>query len=90
MALNKAIMQANGITTSYHRILFIQVTTNQQNSIAVLSYVDEISRAAEQSGDFTPYRSSVTYETEYSENMTIATAYEYLKTLPEFAGATDI
>jgi hypothetical protein len=45
----------------------------------------------EQSGDSsTPYRQSVTYETDYSPNMTIEMAYEYLKTLPEFEGATDI
>ena len=33
---------------------------------------------------------AITYETEYDETMTIEKAYEYLKTLPEFEGATDI
>lgn len=91
MALNKAIKQPDGVTTNYHRVLFVQITTNRQNSIAVLSYVDEESRAMDQVDDSaTPYKQSITYETVYSPNMTVEMAYEYLKTLPEFEGATDI
>lgn len=91
MALNKAIKQPDGVTTNYHRVLFVQITTNRQNSIAVLSYVDDESRLMEQTGEFdTPYKQSVTYETDYSPNMTIEMAYEYLKTLPQFEGATDV
>lgn len=90
MALLKAIRQPDGVITNYHRVLFVQITTNRQNSIAVLSYVDEESREHEQAdGAATPYKQSVTYETEYAPNMTIATAYEYLKTLPAFADAVD-
>ena len=91
MALNKPVRQYDGVTTNYHRILFIQITTNRQNSIAVLSYVDDEARALEQSGEFyAPYSQSITYETGYDPSMTIETAYNYLKTLPEFEGATDI
>lgn len=91
MALYKPIRQPDGVITSYHRILFIQITTNRQNSIAVLSYVDNESRIAEMIDiENTPYRQSVTYETDYDPNMTIDLAYEYLKTLPQFEGATDI
>lgn len=91
MALYKEIRQDDGVPTSYHRILYVQITTNRQNSIAVVSYVDDAARADEQSNILSqPYQKAVTYETDYSENMTIATAYEYLKTLPEFEGATDI
>lgn len=91
MALNKAIKQPDGVTTNYHRVLFVQITTNRQNSIAVVSYVDENSRADEQTNsEATPYKQSVTYETDYSPNMTIESAYEYLKTLPEFDGAIDV
>lgn len=91
MALYKEIRQEDGVTTKYHRILFIQITTNRQNSIAVLSYVDDDSRSAEQTDILTsPYQKSITYETDYDENMTIEKAYDYLKTLPEFEGATDI
>lgn len=106
MALYKPIKQPDGVVTNYHRVLFIQITTNQQNSIAVLSYVDDQSRsvelndiddsASDQSAtcktdySITPYRQSVTYETDYCPSMTVELAYEYLKTLPQFEGATDI
>lgn len=88
MALKKAIKQADGVTTEYHRILFLQTTVNRQNSIAVLSYVDEESRNTEDNAR--PYKVSVTYETQYDETMNIESAYEYLKSLPQFEGAEDI
>ena len=91
MALYKPIRQEDGVTTNYHRVLFCQVTTNQQNSIAVLSYVDNEARENEKNGEISqPYRKSVTYETDYDESMTITKAYEYLKTLTEFSGSEDI
>lgn len=90
MALYKEIKQSDGVITKYHRILFIQTTINRQNSIAVLSYVDDESRDAEKENVMAqPYQKSVTYETAYDPSMTIATAYEYLKTLPLFQGAVD-
>ena len=89
MALNKEIKQDDGITTNYHRILFVQSTINSHISIAVLSYVDESSRMSEAASN-TPYTKTITYEKDYEENMTIENAYNYLKTLPEFEEATDI
>ena len=91
MALYKEITQSDGVKTNYHRILFLTQTVNRQNSIAVLSYVDDMSRLQElEVNEYQPYRNSVTYETAYSETMTIEKAYEYLKTLPQFEGATDV
>lgn len=89
MALMKAIRQEDGVTTNYHRVLYIQITTNRQNSIAVLSYVDSEARESERAAIIHPYSKSITYETEYDPNMTIESAYGYLKTLPEFEGATN-
>lgn len=90
MALEKAIKQPDGVVTNYHRILFLQTTVNRQNSIAVLSYVDTASRADEMATpSMQPYRRSKSYETEYDETMTIESAYEFLKTLPDFEGAID-
>ena len=92
MALYKEIRQLDGVVTKYHRVAFVQITTNRQNSIAVFSYVDEEGRAME-NGEVEaihPYVQSVTYETDYDPNMTIENAYEYLKTLPQFDGAEDI
>ena len=91
MALSKSIRQNDGVVTNYHRILFVQITTNRQNSIAVLSYTDNEARSMENNDEFAePYKTSVTYQTEYDPTMTIETADNYLKTLPEFEGATDI
>lgn len=90
MALYKEIRQNDGVRTTYHRIMFLQQTVNKQNSIAVLSYTDEEARKFEQDSEYRPYRKSVTYEVDYDPTMTIDKAYEYLKTLDEFVGATDI
>lgn len=89
MALKKTIKQDNGIVTNYHRILFIQSTINSHVSIAVLSYMDEISRQGE-TADANPYKVSITYEKDYEENMTIENAYQYLKSLSDFEGAEDV
>jgi hypothetical protein len=91
MALFKEVRQADGVTTKYHRILFITKTINRQNSIAVLSYVDDESREREKGNIMSqPYQKSVTYETTYDPDMSVEKAYEFLKTLPEFEGAVDI
>lgn len=91
MALYKEIRQSDGVTTKYHRILFLQTTTNRQNSIAVVSYVDEEARNDERGNVMEqPYQKSITYETAYDPSMTIETAYDYLKTLPQFEGAVDV
>lgn len=91
MALYKEIKQNDGVVTKYHRILFVQKTTNRQNSIAVLSYVDDESRNSEKESVMSqPYQKSVTYETGYDDEMTIEKAYGYLKSLPQFEGAVDV
>lgn len=91
MALYKAVKQSDGVTTNYHRILYVNITTNRQNSVAVLSYVDEESRDSEKNSVTTqPYQKAVTYETAYDATMSIESAYEFLKTLPQFEGAIDI
>lgn len=91
MAIYKSIRQGDGVVTNYHRILYIMQTVNRQNSIAVLSYVDDESRTDEKDGTIAqPYQKSVTYELPYDPNMTIADAYQWLKTLSQFEGAEDV
>ena len=91
MALYKEIRQEDGVTTKYHRVLFIMAVTNHHNSIAVLSYTDETSRNDEKNKVIAqPYQKSITYETAYDSSMTVETAYDFLKTLPEFEGAENI
>lgn len=90
MALCKGIRQEDGVTTNYHRILYMMQTVNKQISIAVVSYVDEESRDSEKGNTMAqPYQKAVTYETDYDPAMTIEGAYTWLKTLPQFEGATD-
>ena len=91
MALYKDILQDDGVTTSYHRILYIQTTVNRQISIAVLSYVGNESReSAKETVMSIPYQKAITYELPYNEEMTVTRAYGYLKTLPQFEGAEDV
>lgn len=91
MALYKEIRQDDGVTTNYHRVLFVQQMVNHHNSIAVLSYVDDEARENEKEFVIAqPYMRSVTYEMAYDPTMTVETAYDYLKTLPQFEGAIDI
>lgn len=91
MALYKEVRQSDGVTTKYHRILYVMQTVNRQTSIAVVSYVDDESRASEKSGGMDqPYQKAITYERDYDPNLTIEQAYEWLTTLPIFEGATNI
>lgn len=91
MALYKDIRQEDGVVTNYHRILFLQLLTNHHNSIAVVSYVDDTAREEEKSAVLMqPYQRAITYEMPYDESMTIESAYEYLKSLPQFEGAIDV
>ena len=91
MALFKEIKQDDGVTTNYHRVLYVMTTTNRQNSIAVLSYVDNDSRDSEKENIIAqPYQKAVTYELAYDPDMTIEKAYDYLKNLPLFEGAVDV
>ena len=91
MAIYKPIRQEDGVTTNYHRVLFLMQTVNRQNSIAVLSYVDEEARDSEKDSTIMqPYSKSVTYEVDYDPDMTIDDAYTYLKSLPKFEGAIDV
>lgn len=89
MALLKTIKQPDGVTTTYHRVLFVDSMINSHVSIAVLSYIDEEGRNND-SPESRAYKVSTSYEIEYEKNMTVEKAYQYLKSLPEFEGATDI
>lgn len=90
MGLKKSKKQKDGVSTDYHRILFLQITPGRQNSIAVVSYINQDARETEKKEDFRPYIKTITYELPYDEKMNIKTAYKYLKKLPEFDGATDV
>ena len=102
MAIKKQIIADNGIVTEYHRIVMVKIDTNQQNTILVHSYLTETGRQIEK--DYAdglydkleegmmkwPYVDAQYINCDYDGDMTVSKAYEYLKTLPAFEGATDI
>lgn len=98
MALKKEIEQIDGMITNYHRIVYIQKIINKCNLIQVASYVKEQKRDLEKQNienenetlNDNIYIHRELYLTEYDENMTSETAYDYLKKLEIFKDAEDI
>lgn len=95
MALSKRVALGNGVTVNYHRVVGFNVTTNVQNTIEVASYTSRAKRAEEEaavaaSEPMNVYIETVYHSVPYDPTMTVAGAYEYLKTLPEFEGAVDV
>lgn len=101
MALSKKIELNSGIITNYHRVVSVNIITNQQNIIEVASYISKEKREAEKTaleqsqekGEAVPFDifiDAACIGCPYDQKMTIETAYDYLKTLPEFEDAKDI
>lgn len=123
MALSKIIELDNGIPMSYHRISSLNIATNIQNVITVISYPSSEKRSEEldwltnqklrielmnkldNGGSLTKEESDIVraeqdpmsvytvsrvFVIPYDEYMTVESAYEYLKALPEFEDSLDI
>lgn len=98
MALKKKIVLENGITVNYHRIISLNKITNQTNIIEVASYTSEKKRleekeyyeSEEEAKTMDVFINTTYINKEYDENETITEAYNYLKTLEQFAGAEDV
>lgn len=103
MALQKQIELENGIVLNYHRITSLNKITNINNIIEISSYTSENQRQKEkeyqlefQNTNFSLKKQlDVFIETEfisipYKENMTIAEAYEYIKTLDKYKNAISV
>ena len=95
MALIKKIGLENGIVVNYHRIVSMNIITNVHNVIEIGSYASEEIRQKEknalESGNTTDVFVESTYiESEYDPNMTIESAYEYLKSFPVFKESIDV
>ena len=100
MALSKQIEFPSGMSMGYHRIVSLGVGTNVQNTIEVGSYASEAKRAEEiealeqarETGEWPDpgvLVETTFYPADYDQDMTIDSAYAYLKGLPEFEGAQD-
>ena len=102
MAIKIPITEDNGVVTEYHRIALLRIDVHNQNTILVHSYLGEAGRQVEKdyaNGLYNdveagmmrfPYVDAKYIHLAYDEEMTIAKAYAYLKTLPQFKGAVDI
>ena len=94
MALIKEIILNNGISTTYHRVVSVTCMANVHNIIEVASYTSSSKREEEKSAlptgeEHNVFIDTTFYNTNYDQNMTVTSAYGYLKTLPEFADAED-
>lgn len=93
MAIEKQETMPNGVPLSYWRIVSLICVVNNQNVIEVAGYVNEGKRHEEQEADpeigCNVYVETRFFNVDYDPNMSVAKAYEYLKTLPEFADGED-
>lgn len=94
MAISKQIEAENGVVLSYHRIVSVNTITNVQNVIEVASYTSrskrEEEKAALEGGEgMDVYIHTQFINVDYDQSMTIETAYNYLKALPDYEGAED-
>ena len=102
MAIKVQVTANNGIVTEYHRIALVKIDVNQQNTILIHSYLSENGRQIEKdyaAGLFEdvdiglikfPYVNAQYIHAPYDGTMGVTGAYEYIKNLPEFAGAVDV
>lgn len=94
MALIKEIELENGVKVNYHRIVSVNNITNHVSIIEVASYTSKEKReqekeAFERKEFIDVFKETQFIEKEYEEDLNVVSAYEYLKTLPEFSGCTD-
>jgi hypothetical protein len=84
MALQKTVVAPQGFTATnaYHRVEAIRITGKTAMQFNVYSHVDR---------QTLPFFAEGLFDCPYDVTGAnpIAQAYEHLKTLPEFAGATD-
>lgn len=95
MALYLEKTLGNGVTVEYHRVVRVDGMTNVGTTIEVASYTSAEKRAEEKAAlsagePMDVYTETSFHPAPWSESgMSCAEAYAYLKTLPEFDGATD-
>ena len=101
MGLKKHITMPNGIQLDYHRVSGVTIITNVQNIIEVASYTSQAKRHEEQDAlkearetgqypETNVFIEAQMFNAPYDQDMTVISAYEWLKTLPEFEDAEDV
>ena len=101
MGLKKNITLPNGVMLRYHRIAVLTQHVNMATIIEVQGYTSQAKRTEEREAvsanaeageavvDYDAYIETTFHNLPYDPEMTVEGAYEYLKTLPEYEGATD-
>jgi len=92
MGLSKRVTLANGVQTNYHRIRTIMHDVGNKTLVDVVSYTSRARRDDElASGGQQEMCVHVEWhEHDYDDALTVADAYEWLKTTETFEGATDV
>ena len=94
MALIKKITLENGISVNYHRIVSITNIVNNELIVEIASYTSKSKRDEEKDALKKGTKMDVFIKTkfenfDYSENLTVSEAYEYIKQLERFESAKD-
>lgn len=95
MALSKNITMEDGVLCRYHRVYSVTVRVNGDREVIVRSYPTKAARAAEKEAQaamtYSPiYARDTRRIMTYGESVDVTDAYAWLKTLPEFEGASDV
>lgn len=101
MGLKKRVVLPSGVALNYHRVVSLNVVTNEQNIIEVASYTSQAKREEEKAALATAREAgeypevNVFIETQmftapYDQDMTVESAYGWLKEQPLFEGASDV
>lgn len=95
MGLIKSVIGPDRIPVEYHRVVSISNSIHSHFTIAVLSYFNKEERTKQKEDPtYVPYTTSTSYIKRYDdptadEDLSIRQAYEHLKILETFEGATD-
>ena len=94
MGLKKEIILDDGVIVNYHSIVSINNITNVCNIIEIASYTSKEKRqeekdAIENATEMNVFINTEYINKEYTENLTIKEAYEYLKTLEKYKNASN-
>lgn len=94
MALIKAIELKNGITVTYHRVVSVNNITNHASIIEIASYTSKGKRLEEKekienNEPMNVFIDTIYHSKDYDKNLTVDSAYEYLKTIEMFENYED-
>ena len=94
MGISKNETLPNGVPLQYFRIVSLTCVVNNQSIIEVAGYVSQDAREQEQQADpetgCDVYIDTRFISVDYDPDMSVNKAYELLKSMPEYEGATDV